>query len=59
MMKKKFKVSGVIIDANDSARRFELEVRASSVRSIEREVRKIYYLSRRDLIRDVSYIEIE
>ncbi len=58
-MKKKYKVDGVIIDVNDSAKRFELEVHAASPRSIEREVRKIYRLTRRDLVRDVSFIEID
>lgn len=56
--KKKYKVDGVIIDVNDRPRRFELEVHATSPKTIEREVKKAYHLTRHDLVRDVSYIEI-
>lgn len=58
-MIKKYKVNGVIIDVNDRPRRFEVEVSVRSLNEIERKVRKMFYLSRRDLIRDVSFKEID
>ena len=57
--KKMYRVSRVIIDVNDRARWFELEVYATSPKTIEREVKKAYRLTRHDLVRDVSYIEID
>lgn len=58
-MIKKYKVNGIIIDANDKVRRFEVEVSVRSINEIERKIRKMFYLSRRDLIRDVSFKEID
>lgn len=58
-MKKIYVVSGVVIDTSDIARRFRLEIAAQSTKNIEQKARRCLHLSRHDLIRDVSVVEME